>query len=230
MVGDVDSSALHEIRSRFDRSQLHPERSSVTNPGLQTLEWPSGLRRIERHVGEVARFMAALPGPPAQSREFAALRLLLTILAGGRCSRLYRNLVDDGQLCSSVMATLGESVEPGALVFALEAIPGVFPGAIEDRFWKILRAARETGFTQNEIDRAKRIFLADWVYGFETVQSRAVALAQALCLFDKGYLERQRAQVLATTSDDLLGVATKFLRPQESGVGGWSLPVKRGHS
>ena len=226
LVGDIDSSAVDEVRSRFERPNSPSARSSSTRSVLPVHAWPKGLRRIERQAGEVARFMVALPGPSAQSRDCSAVRLLLAILAGGRCSRLHRNLVDDSQFCSSVMADLGESVEPGALVFALEAIPGVSPGAIEDGFWKILREARETGFSAAEVERAKRIFLTDWIYGFETVQSRAVALAQALCLFDRSYLEKQRAQVLATTSEELAEVASKYLQPQQSGVGGWSLPVK----
>lgn len=225
LVGDIDLKALDEIRSRFSQTTRTPDGDSSIDSKLKIPKWPSGLRRIERHMGEVARFMAALPGPSAQSGDFAALRLLLAILAGGRCSRLYRNLVDDSHLCSTVMADLGESVAPGAVVFALEAVPGIAPEAIEDSFWKILREARETGITEVEIERAKRMFLADWVFGFETVQSRAAALAQALCLFDQGYLERQRTQVLATTLKDLSNVAEKYLQPTESGIAGWSLPV-----
>jgi zinc protease len=221
VVGDVDSGARDEIRSQFNTLRDGCPRTRLVQPGSSR---SNGLRRVERHSGEVARFLAALPGPSARSRDFGPARLLISILAGGRSSRLYRTLVDESQLCTSVMADLAEVVDPGAMVFALEVVPGIEPAAVEDQFWNLLRHASETGFTENEVSRAKRIFMADWVYGFETVQSQAVSLAQALCLFDPGYLESQRAQVLATTPTDLLRVAQGYLRPDAGGVVGWSLP------
>jgi predicted Zn-dependent peptidase len=152
----------------------------------------------------------------------------MLILAGGRCSRLYRELIDNGKQCSSVMADLSETVDAGALIFALEVISGIDPRIVEDRFWSVLQASVQAEFTDAEVIRAKRIFLADWVYGFERVENRAVALAQAILLFDPGYLEKQREGVLATSAEDVLRVARKYLRPSESGVVGWSLPKTDG--
>jgi len=45
-----------------------------------------------------------------------------------------------------------------------------------------------------------------------------------MAIFDLGHLDRHLVQLMATTTDRLLEVADRYLRPERGGVVGWSLP------
>jgi predicted Zn-dependent peptidase len=75
-----------------------------------------------------------------------------------------------------------------------------------------------------ETERARQIATADWVFGHERVHQQALSAGLALAIFDLAHLDRHLQLLLETGSDQLLAVASRYLRPERGGVLGWSLP------
>jgi zinc protease len=205
---------------------------AAPRPESPPARFPDRLRRLERRRGEVGRMILALPAPPAGHSDHAPLAMLLEILAAGRASRLYRALVDEGQLCVWVAADLRDSLDPGAVTFSFELVPGVPPERAEERLLAELSALAGPGALEppsdDEILRARRIVVADWVFEHERIHAQALAAAHALAAFDLGHPQRELARVLAAGRERLLEVAAVYLRPERGAVLGWSLP--RGES
>ncbi len=252
-TGAADLAAFHHRRYRPDGAVLvvagdlgeHARAAAAVEEALGALgpgavpretsppvRFPDRVRRIVRRRGEVGRMMLALPSPPAGHPDHAPLSMLLEILAAGRASRLHRALVDEGQLCVWVAADLRESLDPGAVTFSFELVPGVPPERAEELLLAELGALAGPGSlvppADDEIERARRIVVADWVFEHERIHEQALAAAHALAAFDLGHPQRELARVLAAGRERLLEVAAEYLRPERGAVLGWSLP--RGES
>jgi zinc protease len=199
-----------------------------SRPATPAAEWPRELQRIERRQGEVPRLLLALPAPGAGDPEHPLLMLLLAVLGSGRSSRLYRNLVDEGQLCSWVTTELFDTVAAGALVFAIELVPGVDPRQVEEQLLEAIDRLGTEGPTAEEVARAKKILLADWIFGHERVTQLSFAVVSALAFFDVEHPRRYLRRLLSAEMPDLRELAARYLRPGAGGVLGWSLPREPG--
>ncbi len=187
-----------------------------------------GPRHVGQRKGEVARLLASFPAPEAGHPDHAALQVASTVLGSGRSSRLYRRLVDDEQLCVWVHADLSESVEPGGLSLAAELIPGSDPSRVEDVVLEEIAGLARRPPGGDELERARRILRADWVFGHERVYQQALAAGFGLAMLgDLEHPGRQLARALAATADELAAAAHRHLTP-EGAVIGWSLPKGEG--
>jgi zinc protease len=186
--------------------------------------WPEGMARLRRRKGEVPRLLLVLAAPAGDHPDHALLRLLGALLGSGRSSRLYRALVDDGQLCSWIHTDLTEGLEASHLTIAAEVVPGVEPARVEGELLGLLAELVGTRPGLEEVERARQVALADWVLHHERVEQQALSLAVALALFDAEHLDRQMRRLLAASPAALHEAAGRYLRPELGSVLGWSLP------
>ncbi len=222
VAGDLPPDPVAEIEARFG--------------GLASRETPSealekpcggeGWRRVERRVGEVARLLLAAPTPPAEDPGQGALRLLVTLLTSGRSSRLQRQLVDELQHCVWVSGSLSESPLGGQVSLALEVVPGVEAEKVEEVLWQQLAAMAKEPPSEVEMERARKILLADWIFAHERVHQQALTAGFSLLHFDLEYPQRQLSHALAAKAEDVCQMAAKIFDTAGSGVVGWSLPVE----
>lgn len=221
VAGDVGDGAAGEVEAAFgglDGARAERARRRRPTP-------PRGLVRLERRAGEVARMLLTLPAPAATAADHPLLRLLVAVLGAGRSSRLHHALVDEGQLCVGVTADLNESVDPGGWTVALEVIPGVEPGRVEAAALAEIDRLHRTPATPEEVARAQKIVLADWIFDHEKIYQQAFLVGTALALFDVEHPWRYLDRLLRAGADDLGAVAERYLCPERSGVLGWSLPA-----
>jgi predicted Zn-dependent peptidase len=151
---------------------------------------------------------------------------VVTLLAGGRASRLHRALVDEGQLAIAVSADLPDSQLPGALVIGMELLPGVEPQRAEAALRAELERLRREPPTGEEIERARQIAVADWIFGHERVHQQALAAGFAVALFDLEHPERELRRIIEASIEEVAPVAQRVLDLDSSSVVAWSLPAE----
>jgi zinc protease len=169
--------------------------------------------------------MIAFRVPPASHADHAPLRIASVVLGSGRASRLQRLLVDEEELCSVASADLSESVEPGTFSVSCELVPGADPARVEALVAGELAALASGARPPSaaELERARRVTAADWVFGHDKVHQQALAAGFALALFDLRHSEREMAQALAAGAADVVAVAGRHL-DLAAAVVGWSRP------
>jgi zinc protease len=225
LAGELDEGALSEVEKTLGAISLPvPAAGLAPRPAPGALEFPRGMARIERHKGEVPRLLLALPGPAGDHPDHPAVRLLVTLLASGRASRLHRAMVDEDQLCVWVATDLSESLDASQITLGAEVVPGISIERVESDLLRHLADLAERTPSAEEVERAKQILRADWVFGHEKVHQQALSAGFALTLFDLGYLDRHLAATLATTPEQLREMAVRYLDAGKSAVLGWSLP------
>ncbi len=225
VAGDVGEPALDLVEKAFGGLPGGPP------PARPVAEAPAplpGLVRIERRHGDVARLLLALPGPAGTAADHPAARMLACLLGGGRASRLHRALVDEGQLCSWVSFELSENLDPGFIGVAAELVAGAEPRQVEEVLMAELARVRREPPAAEELERGRRILVADWVFGHERVHQQALAAGAALTLFDLEHPEQQLARLLALPAEAVSEAAARYLDPEQGAVLGWSLPGESG--
>ncbi len=215
IVGDVRAD---EARAWAERMPSGAWRERAQLP--MTLDAPSE-RRVERDFGEVSRLLVTFPAPAGGTREHSVARLLATQLAGGRASRLNRVLVEEEQLAVWVSSDVSDTAGPSTLSFALEAAPGVEPDRLEARLFELLDAAREERTSAQDVDRARKLILSDWMFAHERVQRRAMTAALALSADDAQRPLRDLDAVACATSEEVSALA-RHLLDRSGAVVAWS--------
>ena len=220
VAGELDGGALGAVEETLGR--VAPGAAARPAPGPPPPR--RGLERIERHHGEVPRMMLALPAPAALEPTPAPARLLAGLLGAGRLSRLHRRLVDEGKLCLGASVQLSETEAGGHLTIAAELLPETAPGTVEAALFEELARLAEQGPEPAELERARQVLLADWVFQHERIHQQALTAGLALALFGLDYPERELRVALAAPAEELTALARRLLAPDAGGVLGWSLP------
>ncbi len=218
LSGDVGEEAIERVDRAFgDLSAGQPRQlRAATRPARER-------RRLERRHGEVARLLVAFPAPPAGHSDHSRLRLLLSLLAGGRASRLEQLLVDDLQLCSWISTDLAETLDPGHVVLAMELMAGADRRQVERLIEEEFARFAEAPPSPRELKRAQRLVAADWIFAHQRAHDQAMTAGTSLALFDLEHPYRQLRRLLATTAEELPEVAHRWLRLDQAVVG-WALP------
>jgi predicted Zn-dependent peptidase len=142
------------------------------------------------------------PGVPAQSEERRIADLITDMLGGGDGSRLFWELVEPG-LADSVRQSHDEEDGSGAF-FGYASCSAENAQEVLDRTRKVLRAAMDGGFTEDELERTKRKAASALVIHDETPRGRLFHVG-----FDWQYRHENRPldevidQYLAITLDDV---------------------------
>ncbi len=214
IVGAVDADdAMREVVARFGALPAgEPERvdgpDESTRPGFRYREWGGDIGQTQVAFGWRT--------PPTLDDATPVLDILATILAGGRASRLYR-AVRERKLATSVSAYDYTPTALGVFVVHAETPPERAAEAAQ-AIWAQLRALRDDGVSEAELERAKRLYESRWVRRLEDMEGQANYLAEWEALGDwrRGdeYLERARA----VTAEEVADVARRFLDPDQASV------------
>lgn len=220
LAGDVDESALATVEAHF--GDLPP--GAAERPSHPSAELPTSMARVERRMGEVPRMILMLPAPAAGEEDHAAVVLLSSALGDGRASRLQRALVDEGELCSALSAVVSRNLDTGYLAISAELVPGVEPARVEEVLFDQLEAVRRDVLPPVELERARRVHLADWVFDHERIHQQALAAGFGVAFFDLEHAERELRRTLALSAEEVQAAARRWLDPERGAVLGWSLP------
>lgn len=160
----------------------------------------------------------------AEPGEAEAIDLLTKILAIGMRCRLQRKLVLDEKLAITVGGSYaGISVDRGTM--SLSAVADCQDlAAIETGVDTVLEDVRQNGVTQTELQRAKKSWLANYIYDCDNQDRLALRYGWAGAIgqtIDK--IESWPAQISRVTVDDIKKVANEYLGVSHS-VTGWLLP------
>jgi len=174
----------------------------------------------------VQRYYSAPSYASAEPGEAEALDLLMRVAAAGSVSKIYKRLVVADRKAANAGGWYSDSgLDSGRLGFYAVAAEGVSAEELDKAIDAVMEDLRQGGVTQEELDRARASFLAEFVYTSDS-QSRMARhygwrLASGMTVAD---VEEWPDRLLRVTVDDLRDAARKYLVDKNS-VTGYLLPV-----
>ncbi|ODT27776.1 MAG: zinc protease, partial [Hyphomicrobium sp. SCN 65-11] len=184
VTGDVTPEEVRKLaEATYGKIPRNPNVSTVERPGepphraarrIELKDPRAGRRTWHRHYIAPA-YTHAAPG------EAEALDLLLKILASGPTSRIYKKLVVDEHVASSAGGWYsGTARDLGKI--ALFAVPndGVPFEKIEQLIDSVIADVAANGVTEAELERAKKAYLAEYIFQSDNQASLARRYGWAL--------------------------------------------------
>ncbi len=224
VAGDVDPDEVRLLAEKhygpIKPSGRPPEARAQEPPQLA----PRRLVMRDPQVRQpyVLRTYLADSYDPANPREAAALDILAEVLGNGITSRLARTIqlerkiaIDTGAYYSPVRRDMGEFT-----VYGVPA-PGQDLATVEAAIDEVLAGIIETGPTEEELSRIKRLSRASRIFAQDDVSAQAQRYGSALAVGRTVADVRNWPEaVQSVTAEDVRAAAAKFLVPERS-VTGW---------
>jgi zinc protease len=184
-------------------------------PVKVTLEDPRAGRLTVQRYYLAPSYNVAAPG------EAEALDLMMRAAAIGSVSRLYKRLVVEQKTAASAGGWYVDAgLDGGRLAFYAIGAAKVSPAELEGAIDGFIAELREGGITQDELDRARSAYLAEFVYASDS-QSRMARhygwrLATGMTVAD---VESWPERLKQVTVEDIGKVARKYLLANNSVTG-----------
>ena len=162
----------------------------------------------------------------AEPGEAEALDLLLKVVASGSTSRVYKRLVVEDKVASSTGGYYSGSARDSGKI-SLYAVPsdGVGLDKVEAALDTVLAEVRKGGITAAELERAKKSYLAEYIYESDNQASLARRYGWSLTVGRTVKdIENWPDQIAKVTLEDTAKVAAKYFDIRRS-VTGTLLPV-----
>ena len=217
-VGDFDASML---LARITR-EFGAIPRGADPPPVTAVEPPqNGERRV------VVKKQAQLPiveiayhVPNHRSEDAAALDLLSAILAVGRASRLYRDLVHQRQLALDAGGDYSYlSFDPNVFWFWATPLPGQTPETLEKELLAQVDKLRKEPVTDEELARARNQIEAAFVFQEDSVHRRASLMARFELIGGHALKETYVSRIRAVTAADITRVARAWFDEHKKNVG-----------
>ena len=209
-VGDFDSDqVLKQISEAFSGIKNGPK-----PPPLTDLEPPqAGTRRVElQHAANLPAFEQAYHVPNISSPDTYALEIASEILSDGQSSRLYKKLVVEKQMVVDIGAGYDmTSFDPGLFVVSAQMRPGIKAAETQVEVEKELAAMRDTQVGAEELQKAKNLEQAQFVYGQDSVMREAEMLGVYEMLGDYHMVDKYLDGIDKVTAADVQRVAKTYL-------------------
>ncbi len=149
------------------------------------------------------------------SREDANFDLIASILTTGKNSRLYKRLVYEDQIASSVNSFQWSKEISGNFLIQANVKPGQSPEQVEATLDEVLAEFLVNGPTEEELQRAKASYFSGFIKGMERIGGfggKSDILARSAIYFDDpDYYKTQLQHVSETTVEDLKATANRWL-------------------
>ena len=217
LCGDIDpDDAVRRVERFFGEipAAPAPERSPVPVP---TTGHPDVVR-LDDSVS-VPRVYQMYHAPSFPSDEYEASALLASVLAGGRSSRLYQDLVYEQRIAADVHAFVWPLESVGMMWVVATARPGVGADTLRSGLDTTLARLVDQPASDEEVAGARRRARRQLLLNLESVGGRASALAHASVLRgDPEYVNASFDRYGAVTPADLRDLAPRLLAPERRTV------------
>ena len=212
LAGDIDAARAIDLAARyFGEVPRGPEVAPVTPPPIAAADRSLVL---EDRV-ELPRLYLGWHSPAMFAGDDADLDLAGDVLAHGKTSRLYRQLVYERRVATDVSAYQHSRELSGVFQVACTAAAGVALGVLEEAITEVLRELGGPGPTADELERAQAQTEAQFVYRLQTVGGFGGKSDQlnAYNVFrgDPGYFDADRERYRAVTPETVAGAVRRWL-------------------
>ncbi len=210
-VEDLEAADLDDIRKFFETFYV-PNNAVLTLAG--DIEYDDALQRVERYFAEIpaapevprpvvesggppgenrdeladavelSRIYMAFQVPPYGSPEWFAADLLATVLADGKSSLLYEELVYRRQLAQDVSTYVLPTEAVSSFLVVTTAAAGVDLRKLEEALVASLSALLREPVATRHLERARNRLLMTHFHQFQTLERRADMLSLATTYFD----------------------------------------------
>ena len=150
--------------------------------------------------------------PAVGTEDFYPIRMLTTLLSGGRSSRLYKTLVDRTQKAVYVGAFPAALEDPGLFISLAIANQGINANDLQKLIDSEIDRVKDSLISDEELQKLRNQIETDYVSQNSTDEGIAENLAYYYTIYkDTNAINNELGKLLKVTKEDIKRVADKYL-------------------
>ncbi len=218
VVGDFSSNEIMaKIRGAFGKI---PRGAEAPRVDVQELEQRGERRAVLKREAELPFLLLFYRAPNLHNPDSFALDLLSVVLAGGRSSRLYHELVYEKRLVRDVDADYSRvSIDPMGFSITTQLLPGVEPGNVEREIDALVDKLKTDLISERELEKAKNQIEAAFVYDQDSIFGQAMKLGYYEITGGWRQIDSYLDGIKKVTREDIRRVARQYLDRDRRTVG-----------
>jgi zinc protease len=218
MTGDFSTQEmLPKIKAAFGNLPRGAEAPKVrAEEPLQ-----QGERRVTlKKEAELPFVLMYYHTPNLKSPDSYALDVLSVVLAGGRSSRLYHDLVYQKRLARSVDADYnGLAIDPSVFSVTAQLMPGKEPAEIEREMDRLLEQVKTELISERELQKAKNQIESAFIYAQDSIFGQAMKIGYYEAVGGWRLMDAYLDGIRKVSREDIQRVAKAYLDPDRRTVG-----------
>lgn len=213
VAGQIDPVQTKKLIEKYygglPREQIN--RPAITQEGTQT----KARKAVIEREAQSSTIAVGYRLPDLKSPDHYALDLLSIALGQGQSSRLYKKLIYENEIALNAYAGSWGQTLAGQFSVNVTLKPKINADMAADMIEKEVRSMREKLISQKELDKARNLFLKDYVDGLKKVSGRARTIASYETLLgDYSRIFSDLKEYQKVTPQDIRRVAQTYLKPE----------------
>jgi len=224
VVGDFSSGEiLTRIKTAFGKIPRGGEPLKVR---AEEPEQHGERRVVLKKEAELPFHLLFYRAPNLKSPDSFALDVLSVVLAGGRSSRLYHELVYQKRLVREVDADYSSvSIDPMGFSITAQLLPGIEPANVEREIDRQLDKVKTDLITERELQKAKNQIEAAFIFAQDSIFGQAMKIGYYEAAGGWRQMENYLDGVRKVTREDIRRVAKRHL-DRDRRTAGTLIPTK----
>ncbi len=218
VTGDFSTEEiLAKIKSAFEKIPRGAE-----PPKVRAEEPPQrGERRvILKKEAELPFILMYYHAPNLKSPDNYALELLSVVLAGGRSSRLYHELVYKKRIARNIDADYSSvSIDPTGFSVTAQLMPGKEPAEVEREIDGLLEKIKSELISERELQKAKNQIESSYIYAQDSIFGQAMKIGYYEAAANWRMMDAYLDGIQRVTREDIRRVARQYLDRDRRTVG-----------
>jgi len=212
IAGDINKDEIKPLIEKYFGEIPKGEAIEKRGPMPATLDKTIQLYH-EDNFAKAPRLTLVFPTVEQFSKDSYALDCLGDLLSNGKKTPLYKVLVKDKKLTSSVSARNGSQELAGSFEITVTANPGVNLTDVKKAIFEAFDMFEKEGFTEDDLTRIKARNETNFYGQFSSILSKAFTLGKyQMFKEDPGYYAKEFADAQAVTSADVKNVYQKYVK------------------
>ncbi|MDD2230482.1 MAG: insulinase family protein [Candidatus Cloacimonetes bacterium] len=214
VCGDYEKEQLNaSIAKHFADWENSPDKplpySYSLEPEMPASKW------VYRKRNKGEEFLAfVLPELCEEHPNSDALLIAIRYLAIGKSSRLFKRMVEEDKLCSSVRVNSLSGVLSGASVILASPLGHNNVNTILNVFKEEYLALMQSGIPEDEMYLVKQDIIHSWLYSFEGVENTANLIAAEEFIGNLDKLHCYGDKIQAITMEEVFIAMKKYWQPE----------------
>jgi len=214
IAGDIDPETAHQ--KVLDYFGDIPAGPTIARPEVDVPVLPSDKREYYQDRVPEARIVLVWNTPPYGVKEDIYFDIISSILSTGKNSRLYKKLIYENKSATSANAFEFSKELASNFIVQVNVKPGNSVEDLESSTLTILNDFIANGPTQEELDRAKSSYFANFIKGIERIGGfggKSDILASGATYHgDPAHYKKVLGYVENVTTNDIKATAQKWLK------------------
>jgi zinc protease len=152
--------------------------------------------------------------PAKTDEKYYATDLMSDILGRGKSSRLYKKLVKESGIFSSLAAYVTGSVDPGLLVISGQVSAGISLENADKAVQQIIKELQEEEIANKELEKVKNQAISTMVYGEVDILNRAMSIAFGAAMGNPNLVNEEIDLIKTVSTKDIHTASMEILKDE----------------